>query len=383
MDYLGGSGQGVAERFARRGALIALNELACGHNWSYYYARGRVNSVAQQTKGTVQYTDATLTVQLDAASVLAGITFPTWSPFGQIVITQNDPTFINPNAGYNYFIQSMPTSTSLILGQAVGADLPAGTTYTLYRDTYPLPFDFRSADEVLNLNNTGPLKYCHPRDWLNAQRLRRGPATPAIYTFTGDTRYFGGMEIKLFPAPDNVYAFDFLYQRLPRPIIISSYNAGTASLTAGSPTVNGNGTVWTPSMVGSNIRFSSDNKTKPTGRDGTNPFVEEHIILAVVNNSTITLVDNAVNNLSGNAYNISDPIDIEDGAMRSFVQREVEKQIRLARRVKATPEEVKEYESAQIRAWERDARSFARRVAGETTSVPMRLANMPRGQDVS
>src|ERR1700676_241572 len=102
MDYLGANNSPEGERFARRAALVAMNELACGHNWSYFYARGRVNTVAQQTKGTVQYTDATLTVQLDAASVAAGITFPTWAPFGQIVITQNEPTFTNPHAGYNH-----------------------------------------------------------------------------------------------------------------------------------------------------------------------------------------------------------------------------------------------------------------------------------------
>jgi len=68
--------------------------------------------------------------------------------------------------------------------------------------------------------------------------------------------------------------------------------------------------------------------------------------------------------------------------MRSFLQREIEKQIRLARRVKATPEEIKEYEDSKIRAWERDARSFARRAASETHGYSQRLALMPRGMDV-
>jgi hypothetical protein len=375
VDYLGAANTREGERFARRAVLNAYNALATGHAWQYYWQRGRITSVPQQTAGTIQYTDSTGLVTLTPDGTMGDPqTFPANVTFYNIVL--------------NSFILNISQSIdslNLIVdpGTRLGADLPAGNPYTLYRDTYPLPSDFRTADELINLNNTGPLNYLHPREWLTSQRLRRGPATPRIYTFTGDKLYFGAMECKLFPAPDQNYSFDFLYQRLPRPIVITEYNAGTASSVSGSPTINGSGVAWSSAMIGSLVRLSYDSINIPTGPSGTNPAAFEALITAVPTPSSLTIAVNAPLTLSGVKHAISDPIDIEPGSMYTLLIRECEKQMRILRRMRALPEELQLYAEAQTKAWEADARNIGRRAAGMSLGFPQRLANMPRGVDIS
>jgi hypothetical protein len=194
------------------------------------------------------------------------------------------------------------------------------------------------------------------------------------------------MCIRLFPYPDLDRTIDLIYHRRPRKLSLESYTTGSVSVdaTSGSTTtITGSGTSWDSSMVGSVIRLSRNATVLPTGLEGSNPYAVERNI-AIVSSTTELTVDDAIStSYSGVKYQISDPIDIEDGAMLEAYRRCAEKQVATLRQQKNLQQATQLYYDALIRAEEADSRDFAGRVAGEGGPYRQRLANMPRGADVS
>lgn len=371
LDYYGAATGPENERFARRAVLAAMRELANSRRWSYYLNRLRITTNASQTEGTVAYdhTGGTYERQL----TLTDSTFPTWANLGFVII--NDVP---------YEVAEWKTTTVVTLSASSnpGEDV-ASTTYTLARDTYVLPADFVAAEELINVGNAFALSYQHPGEWLTSQRTNHGPATPRIFTITGDPNYFGSMAIRLFPAPDDDYVIDGIYHRRPRQLSIDEYETGTVTTSSASTTVTGSGTSWTSDMVGSIIRFSSDAITNPTGPEGSSPYHIERVIASYTSATSIDLDAAPGETLTSVKYSISDPVDVEAGSMLTFLQRECERQARILRRMNATKDEERQYAEARIMAWEADSRSFARRAMGEGSHYRPRLADMPRGSDVS
>lgn len=366
VDYMGGATSDEVVRYARRAVQDAYNHLPAIHNWSYLIGRGRVTTVAPQSTGTITYTNSSLTV------TLAGATFPSWVVQGVIVIN-NIP----------YQIASNPTSTTITLPAQnnPGADVAAGSSYTLYQDAYSLPIDFTQCDEIVNVNYGLRMTFEHPSAWLTFQRIYRGPATPKIYTITGSPGFFGAMALKFFPAPDNIYFMDFIYKRRPRPLNVVLVNTGTVTLTSGSLTVTGAGTSWDSSMVGSSIRFSaSGNNVPPTGPSGENPFFLERTVLSVGSTTSLTVDADPATTAAGLAYAISDPVDIEEASMLSFFLRLCEKMCRRNRRMTSIPEEIADYQASLVEAQEADNRSSMRQAVG-AGGYPRRLRDFPSGAD--
>ncbi len=367
VDYVGTATGDDSVRFARRSIQDAYNHFSAIHNWSYLYTRGRVTTNPPQTLGTIQYTNSTLTV------VLTGATWPSYVTQGVLVLN-NIP----------YAIATNPTSTTLTLPPQnnPGADIAAGTAYTLYQDAYSLPIDFTQCDEIMNINYGLRLTFEHPSQWLTFQRIYRGPATPRLYCITGSPGFFGAMAVRFFPPPDNQYFMDFVYKRRPRPLSTILVNSGTASPTSGSTAVTGAGTLWDSTMVGASIRFSQQgNSTTPTGPSGENPFFLERTVLAVASNTSLTVDADPAYSGTNLAYAISDPVDMEEGAMLNFMLRLCEKQMRISRRIKSTPEEIADYQAAKMEAMEADNRSSMRQAVG-AGGYPRRLRDFPSGPDM-
>ncbi len=365
-DYAGAAVGDQTERYCRRSIQLAYDDLPATHNWTYFFTRGRIATVAPQSTGTIQYTNSTSTV------TLTGATWPSWVTQGVIVIN-NIP----------YPIPSSPTSTTLVLtpGPNPGADIAAGTSYTLFQDTYRLPIDFTSCDRVFNINNGQPLEYGHLADWLELQRIYRGPALPRLYGITGMPGFQGAMSMRIFPAPDNIYFLDFIYKRRPRQLNQITYSTGTASTTSGSTTVTGTGTTWTAQMVGSSFRLSAQGVADvPTGPGGAAPFFVERVVTGFTSATSLTLDADPAQTLNLVQHAISDPVDIEEGAMLTFFYRECEKQLRIIRRMKPTDREDQQYMESMERAFEADNRSTEQRVVGEAGFV-RRLRDYPRGPD--
>lgn len=375
IDFVGGDATEEALRFARRAVNAAYREVPSGRRWSYYYSHGRIVTSDDYATGTVAYTHATRTVTLTSG------TWPSWAHLGVILID---------NIPYQVATRTSDTAIVLSRNSNPGADIAAGTSYTLYQDTYVLPADFSAADEMVILNHSSGLMYAHPRDWLNSQQGTVSPGQPRLYAIIGDPNYFGAMAVKFTPPPDQQYQIDYIYQRRPRQLTWEQYATGLATTTSGSLTVEGTNTSWSSNMVGAVLRLAPAGEVTniPTGKTGSNPFHLERIIMAtgVGGDGSTTLVvdvDPGVS-LAGVAYSISDPLDVEDGAMTTLLLREAEKQVRLVRRMKMTNEEGEAYQRALWNAWEADSRNFGRRAdSGSTGLYRPRLASMPSGPDVS
>jgi hypothetical protein len=380
IDFLGGNPGGDVSRDARRAVQNGYRDLGAASNWAYYYMRGRINTVAPYNTGTIAYTNATRTV------TLTGGTWPSWAQYGVLVIgavTTGPPAQQTGNVLYQ--VAANPTNTTLVLTNQTnpGIDIPAGTTFTLIQDTYPLPTDCMSADRMILVNNAYALQYEHVGLWLERQRIFHGPAMPRFYTFRGDISFYNAMAVSFFPAPDSAYPIDFIYKRRPRPLTVEDYNTGTASCVMGMTGLAGVGTAWTADMVGSVVRLSADGLNLPDGIVGSNPYAQARVIVGWSSATSLTVDQPWSQTLTGVKHVVSDPADVEDGAMLTGLFRSIEYQISMTRAQKRIADTQKLWQQALIFARESDSRNFALESSGGRPAYPYRLAQMPRGPDVS
>lgn len=371
LDYLGENATKLAVRDAKRTVLDAYRELATAHRWSYFYNSLRIDTVASYTTGTVSYTHTG--GAFERLVTLTSGTWPSWAANGKIVIN---------SIVYEVATRESNTQLTLSVNKNPGANVAAGTSYTLYRDTFPLPVDFVSADEFVNGTNNAELEYVHPSHWHRRQHTAPHVATPTQYTFMGSNDHLGAMAVAFYPPPDAAYALDAVYQRRPRPLLVEDYHAGTVTNTANSTTITGTGTTFTSGHVGSVIRLSANNVDLPTPLWGANPYVQERMITGFTNATTITVDSAIATAYTGVKYLISDPLDIEEGAMMTALWRCLEKQGTIARIMKNQMEAERAWLQALLAAREADSRNFARRVAGGEVAY-LRLRDFPRGADVS
>lgn len=366
LSLLGSMANSDTARDARRAVQSAYREFAAVRRWTYYISRGRITTVAPYSTGTITYTNSTRTL------TLASGTWPTWAAYGVVVIDS-----------VPYEVASRTSSSVLILSvnSNPGANVAAGTTYTIYRDRYPMPCDFLAADQFMAIGSSIAYpKRVMPGDWLSPQRLSTTPATPRRYCFLSDPNYMGALAVGFQPPPDAAIPFDFIYHRRPRPLLIEEYKTGTATNTASSTTVTGGGTAWSSKHIGSTIRFGTVAE-HPTSILGANPFTYERIITDVASATSLT-VDSAIDDAHSSVkYVISDQVDIEDGAMLVAFQRCLEKQVSIARHMPAKIDFNKMYLEALVAAKEADSRGFEPRRASVHEGDYLRLADYPRAED--
>lgn len=372
LDYLGANPGGDASRDARRGVQVGFREFAAERRWYYYYTRGRITTNSPTQAGTVQYQQTSGGVPRQLT--LTGATWPSWAAQGVIVLNN-----------VVYEPATLVSSTVLTLREASnpGQDFPPGTVYTLYQDTYPLPVDCLAIDKAILLNNAFALWFEHPGTWLERQRIYYTPAVPRTYTITGSPDFMGSLVLRFFPPPDNQYNFDFIYHRRPRALKLQALSTGTVSVTNGSASVALAGSSWPSSLVGSVLRISPDTLNLPTSIYGGNPPLYERVILSVDSSTALTADAVFDQSLSGLKYTISDPVDIEDGAMLAGLFRGIEKQLAISRNMKTADRAAVIYREALIKACEADSRNFSMDREGPSNPYPYRLAQMPRGPDVS
>jgi hypothetical protein len=126
------------------------------------------------------------------------------------------------------------------------------------------------------------------------------------------------MCVKFYPVPADGRQIVYVYDQTQQPLRIWKYTAGTVTVSAGSASVTGNGTAFRPDMVGAVIRFGSTT-TEPTSLEGSSPYLEERVIVAVGSGTQLTL-DQAVDSAyTAVKYSISDLVNIEPSAMRTAV----------------------------------------------------------------
>jgi hypothetical protein len=367
VDYAGGNPQESLVRDAKRSIMSALREFANEHMWKYFYTTGRINVFGPFHDGTVTYTHTE--GSYERVLTLAGGVWPSYARNGTVRIGVVD---------YDVAERKSDTEITLSITNNPGADLPAGTTYILFQDTYPTPTDFIAIDQMMTENYV-TLENCHPRDWLQMRRKIRSTGMPLIFCITGDPNYAGAIAIRFYPYSDRNQTVDFIYRRRPRRIIIQEYTTGTVSCSANRSTVTGIGTSFPMECPGAVIRFGQDSQKVPDGIEGSNPYVFERIVTAV-NSPTEIIVDAPLDTaISGVRFRISDPIDMELGVMQSAFLRCCEKALSEVRTFKDRPDAMAIYKAALSDAMAADNRYQGPKFCfgGHNWTWPVRM-----GQDV-
>jgi hypothetical protein len=314
VDYLGGTPSEVVQRDCRRAILEAYRDLANSFRWSYLLTHGRLITAAPVSTGTIEYLDSAGTYprQVVLTPAVGGITaWPDWSR-GAYLRVGDVAAKVARRVG----------DTELQLDEQVhfAADLPAGTQYRLYRDSYLLPADFIASDEALLESGFAGMVYVHAREWLAQERTYFAEGNPVTFTVTGDTLYPSRLVLRLAPLPVEARTIDFLYLRSPRPLVLAKHDSGTVSASSGGTTLTGVGTNWTAAMVGSVVRLSGTS-APPTGIAGKNPPAFESVVTGFTSATSIEVADPAPQAFAAVAHTISDRVDVEERSMLNVFNR--------------------------------------------------------------
>lgn len=370
VEYLQEQTSPGAARDARRAVLSAWREFANAHSWSYWCSHGRINTNAPYNTGTIAYdhTGGSIERQL----TLSSGTWPDWAEFGQIEIS---------GVLYQIAVRVSASVLQLEANNNPGADVASGSSYNLFRDTYPCPPGMVNVDQMQNVNSWG-LEYIHPRDWLRLHRHSAGTSgDPRMFTIMGSPDHQSNLAFRLWPFPSDSASIDFTYQARPRLLTIPVINTGTVSVSSGSSTITGTGTTFTSNHIGAVFRLS-ENSSTPTGRHGANPFVAERVIMSRASATSVEADQDFADSYSGVGYTISSPLDIEPGSMLTAFLRCCEKEIAIQRRLKDRREVIEIYRDALIMAKETDSRYTGPRSVYGEGGWYRRLADYPSAADV-
>lgn len=356
LDYLGENASKLASRDAKRAVFDAYRDLASAHRWTYLFRRGRLDTVASYTTGTITFTFTG--GAYERVVTLASGTWPSWAANGRIIIS---------SVVYEVATRESNTQITLSVNSNPGANVAAGTSYTLYRDTYTLPVDFLAAGDFYNNTNVLRMRKLHPEEMVEMSRSSPSPATPRSYSITGSEDFYGVQAVTFYPPPDAIYRIDYLYHRRMRPLVYGDQAAcsqGTVTNTAASATVTGTSTAFASGMVGSVIRLSANTVDLPTPPWGANPYDVERVITGFTSTTSITVNSTISAAHTAVKYQISDPLDLEEGAMQTAFWRCMEAQATIARIMKNEDKAQRRWLDALILAKEADSRSMSNDVSG-------------------
>lgn len=347
-------GGGPTERLRMgigQAVILAYQQLVDCHNWNYFYDAYRLQLSVPYSTGTIAYNSSTRVV------TLTGGTWPTWALYGHIKVG---------DVVSRVYTRDSDTALTLDPVHTFNATIASGTAYTLYRNVYTLPSNFRAMYRPLG-ENTGYIgQYIRPNDWHFEERRDSTSGTPQAFTIMGDPNLIGSMAIHVWPYPDAAETYDFAYQKSGRPLRYTGNAAndfvGTVSGSAGSAAITGSSTVVTADMVGSIIRFG-DTSNVPTGRSGLYPYVEQKVIAARSSATAFTVDSNLDNTYSAVKYVISDPIDLPPRMLAALLRwAEYELAAHGDKRTWSSAE--RRFKDALIRAKEADIVMLGPRVMG-------------------
>lgn len=300
-------------RLAREAVLNAYREMpTCKMGgWEYYKRDWSFHTEASYSTGTVAYTASTRVLTLTSG------TWPANAAFGIVTIDNK-----------RYRVESRTSSTVIVLAAADAppADIAAGTSYVWFRESYPMPCDWRASGRLLDSDSQCQVDKISSDSMSQRKSIYRGVADRATwYSFENDQNYFNSLSITICPPPSTVRKYDFKMRAEGRPLVVRG-DAGTATVPADSTTVTlATGSFDLDHAYGAVIRFSSST-TAPTSKLGyianDNPYKYQRR-LASITSATVAELDVAIPDpglTTAVAVTVSDPIDVENGAMFSVFQ---------------------------------------------------------------
>lgn len=317
LDFIGSDSTGAGKRDARRAAQDGLRELSNFREWACFKSDAQFTTVAPYTIGTIQYVHDNEETNRRFEVTLTDGVWPDWARFGSLLIGIQD-----------YQVAEVISDTVLTLSANTnpGADIAAGTAYTLYRDMYPLPTNCKSIDVLACRQRNIVLSCISVHDWLMHRQIYRVPSAPFWFTLEDDPSYQGTISVRLHPIPNIAETFRYVYRRQPRDINITAYENGVVSTDGVAATVTGNSLAkFNQRHVGATIRLSDDGDNVPTGDYGENPPVYEGIIMGFNRDSNTFTLDHPPDAYDSVKYQISDQIDLNPDVMLNIYKRTCEK----------------------------------------------------------
>ena len=184
-------------RTARRAVDTAYRDMPYKHRWQYYDRQFGMLTEASQSTGTVayDYTGGAYEREL----TLSGATWPTNIKHYKIAINDR-----------SYRVEDKKSTTIITLEQSnnPGADIAAGATYSAYRESYPLPIDFRKIGRFFDEDNEHDhYRRCPDGEEYLLLRLARCPLEGStqehwrVLRLDGDRVYSSALSSQILQRP--------------------------------------------------------------------------------------------------------------------------------------------------------------------------------------
>jgi hypothetical protein len=353
LDMFDSPRSGRPLRMAKRACQEALRELGNVSPWAYYDTTHTFTTSPTLSTGTVAY-DHTGGAYENLLTISSG-TFPANARLYTLILD-----------GAHYPIDRYIDSTNVLLDvdQNPGADVAAGASYTLYRASYPMPMDFVEVGRLYDMTNQREIPLVSSdRHHADTVFFHDVPGTPWRATLRNAGEYLNSLSLLFSPPAGSAIRYEYIYQRRPKNIVVEKLNTGTLSVLADATTVTISGGTITSDCVGSVVRFGTA-ASEPTsvlgGIDDTvvSPTHQATIISVASNGASFEIDEGPASDFTTVKYTISDPLDIDHGAMLSAVQRLAE--AAYTRTTKRDPKERREREELAMwalrMARERDSR---------------------------
>jgi hypothetical protein len=304
-------------RNARRAVDTIYRSMPFMHRWSYYNRQYLFQSEASYSTGTITYDHTGGTYEREVT--LDSGTWPDNAQYGVMVVS---------NVPYMIDRRISDTVITLKSDSNPGSDLDAGTSYTYFREAYLLPETFRKLGTLWDMDNDNeiPMVDADRQTGLSTVYYDT-PDTPWYGVIRGSNNVPGRMQLCFVPGPSSERTYRVSYESAPREMKVENYATGTVTTSGTSVTLSG-GTFPTAVSAGTVIRFS-DSATAATSKYGnpsdvSNPYYAQRFVVTRDGDTTLTIDSALPTDQTSVAYSVSDPVDIENGAMLTAFLRGIE-----------------------------------------------------------
>lgn len=319
LDVFDSTRAGRPLRVAKRAVVHALRELSSLHRWSCYESVRTFKTEASYITGTIAYDHTG--GDYERLVTLSDGTFPDNIRYFRLIIDD-----------VHYPVAAALTSTTVQLSaeENPGEDVAAGTSYTAYRNAYPLPVGFMELGELWSVDDqlripvvTADESHRESIFWYDT------PGTPWQACIRNDGEYLNSLSLVFGPPPDSIATYSISYHRAPRALLTEKYSTGTVAVSAGESTCAITTGAFTQDHVGCIIRFGTA-AAEPDNcfgglSDTTNTYAYERSIIAVATDGSECTLDSSIATAQTDVkFTVSDPIDIETGAMLAALLRMAE-----------------------------------------------------------
>lgn len=312
-SFAGGTAPNAESAIAREAVQSAYRHLLDELHWTHLVKQGRLLFSEPYSTGTIEYTHSTRTLTLTTG------TWPSWTLYGRIKIGSRMCLVADWDG----------SSASLTLDEFVnpGENITAGTTYSIRRYDYPLPFDLKAISRIQDENRFWYPHFVDADQMLELERSYDDSGLPFAWTVLDDRHVANGWVVRVYGYPTTVRSFDFIYERMAPELIYSGYETQSrqGTISNSGTTLTGSGTDLNDDMEpsrsvgkrGSFVRFGTTSDL-PTGRGGVNRYKSQAEIKAVSSTTAGTLAASPGVNYSAVKYRISDALILPQALWESF-----------------------------------------------------------------